>query len=142
MDFVCDLVLLEGGATCAAAVATWALVRARGVLVGVPALRSRVARRFLMRSRLADSVGMLVGVTVLRTLGTDCCAIIECVILLLLSMLGAGPFGGTCILGTRAMLGVCTLGTRCMLGLVEDVAVSAKQSGWACTCAFVVSMIR
>ena len=37
-----DLVLMEGGATRAAAVATWALVRARGdVLVGVAALRSR-----------------------------------------------------------------------------------------------------
>ena len=95
-----------------------------------------------MRSRLADLVGMLVGVTVLCTLGSDCCAIIERVILLLLSVLGAGPFGGTCILRTRAMLVVCTLGTHCMLGLVEDVAVSAKRSGWACICAFVVSMIR
>ncbi len=60
----CDLVLMEGGATHAAAVATWALVRTRGdVLVGVAALRSRAARRFLMRSCLAELVGMLVGVT-------------------------------------------------------------------------------
>ena len=42
-----DLVLMEGGATCAAAVATWALVCARGdVLFGVAALRSRATRRF------------------------------------------------------------------------------------------------
>ena len=144
MDCVRDLVLLEGGATCAAAVATCALVRARGaVLVGVSALRSRVARRFLMRSLLADSFCMLVGFTVLCTLGTDCCAsIMERVILLLSSVLGAGPFGSACALGTRAMLGVCTLGTRCMLRLVEDVAVSAKRSGCACMCAVVVSMIR
>ncbi len=52
-----DLVLMEGGATCAAAVATWALVCARGdVLCGVVALRSRATHRFRMRSRLADSV--------------------------------------------------------------------------------------
>ena len=79
-----DLVLMDGGATRAAAVATWALVRARGdVLVGVAALRSRDACRFLMRSRLAESVGMLVGVTLLCTLGTDGCASMERVILLL-----------------------------------------------------------
>ena len=43
----CDLVLMEGGATRAAAVATWALVRARGdVLFGVAALRSLTTRRF------------------------------------------------------------------------------------------------
>ncbi len=60
----CDLVLMEGGATRAAAVATWALVCARGdVLYGMVALRSRVTRRFRMRSRLADSVGMFVGAT-------------------------------------------------------------------------------
>ena len=59
-----DLVLMEGGATWAAAVATWALVHARGdVLFGVAALRSRAARRFLMRSCLAESFGMMVGLT-------------------------------------------------------------------------------
>lgn len=78
-----DLVLMAGGATRAAAVATWALVRARGdVLLGVAALRSRATLRFRMRSRLADSVGMFIGVTSLRTLGTDGCAIMERVILL------------------------------------------------------------
>ncbi len=42
-----DLVLMEGGATCAVAVATWALVRAQGdVLVGVVALCSRAICRF------------------------------------------------------------------------------------------------
>ncbi len=53
---------MEGGATWAASVATWALVHARGdVLFGVAALRSRAARCFLMRSRLAESFGMMVG---------------------------------------------------------------------------------
>ena len=80
------LVLMEGGATQAAAVATWDLVCAQGdVLVGVAALRSRAARRFLMRSRLAELVGMSVGVTLLCTLGTAGCASMERVILLLLS---------------------------------------------------------
>ncbi len=64
----CDLELMEGGATQAAAVATWALVCTRGdVLVGVAVLRSRAAHRFLMHSRLAELVGMLVGVTLLST---------------------------------------------------------------------------
>ena len=50
-----DLVLMEGGVTRASAVATWVLVRARGdVLVGVVALRSCSACRFLMCSRLAE----------------------------------------------------------------------------------------
>ena len=62
---------MEGGVTRAAAVATCALVRARGdVLVGVAALPSRAACRFLMHSCLAESVGMMVGVTLLCTLGT------------------------------------------------------------------------
>ena len=66
LDCTRDLVLMEGGATRAAAVATWALVRARGdVLGGVAALRSCDACRFLMRSRLAELVGMSVGVTLL-----------------------------------------------------------------------------
>ena len=107
MTCVCDLVLLDGGATHAAAVATWDWVRARGdVLVGgVAAFCSPAAHRFLMHSRLADSVGMVVGVTVLSTLGTDGCAIMERVILLLV----VGTFGSTCTLVTCNMLGVCTL---------------------------------
>jgi hypothetical protein len=76
------------------------------VLFGVAALRSRMTRRFRMRSRLADSVGMFVGVVGLCTLGTDGCASMECVILLLSLLLVAGTFGGTCTLGTRDMLGV------------------------------------
>jgi hypothetical protein len=133
-----DLVLMEGGATRAAAVATWALVCARGDgLVGVAALRSRTICRFQMRSRLADSVGMFVGVTGVCTLGTDGFAIMERVILLLSSLLlVAGTFGGTCTLVTRDMLGVCTLGTCCMFWVVEDVATSARRSGCACTWAF------
>ena len=138
-----DLVLMAGGATWAAAVATWALVRARGdVLVGVAALRSFAARRFLMRSRLAELVGMMVGVTLLCTLGTDGCGSMEHVILLLLLVFVAGTLGSACTLGTRGMLGVCTLGTCCMLGVVEGVATSSKRSGCACTWAFVASMIH
>ena len=108
-----DLVLMAGGATRAAAVATCALVRARGdVLLGVVALRSRATLLFRMRSRLADLVGMFVGGTDLCTLGFDGCAIMERVILLLLLLLVAGTVGGTCTLGTRDVLGVCTLGAR------------------------------
>ncbi len=132
MECVRDLVLLEGGATRAAAVATWALVCARGdVVIGVAALLSRDTRRFRMHSLLADPVGMFVGVTVLCTLGTDGCANMERVTILLSSVLVAGTYGGTCTLGTGDMLGVCTLGTRCVLGVVEDVATSARQSGCA-----------
>ncbi len=82
-----DLVLMEGGAARTAAVATWALVHTqRDVLVGVAVLRSRAARRFLMHSCLAELVGMLVGVTLLSTLGTDGHASMERVILLLSSV--------------------------------------------------------
>jgi len=122
-----DLVFMEGGATRAAAVATWALLRARGdVLFGVAALRSRTACRFQRHSRLAESVGMFVGVTGLCTLGTDGCVSIECVILLLSISVVAGTFGGTCTLGARDMLGVYTPGTRCVLWVVDDVATSTR----------------
>ncbi len=97
------------------------------MLVGVAALRSRTTRRFRMRSHLADSVGMFVGVvTGLCTLGTDGCASMERVILLLSILLVVGTFGGTGTLGTHDMLCVCTLGTRCMFWVVEDVATSAR----------------
>jgi hypothetical protein len=128
---------MEGGATQAAAVATWDLVCAQGdVLVGVAALRSRAARRFLMRSHLAKLFGMLVGITVLCTLGTVGCASMEHLILLLSSVWIVGTLGGVC------MLGVCTLGTCCMLGVAEGVATSLNRSGLACTWAFVAFMIR
>jgi hypothetical protein len=134
---------MEGGATWAAAVATWALVCTKGnVLVGVAALRSRAARRFVMRSHLAELVGMLVGVTLLSTLGTDGYASMERVILLLSSVWVASTLGGICTLGTCGILGVCTLGTCCMLGVAEDVAMSSKRLGRACTWACVASMIR
>jgi len=137
-----DLVRMEGGVTCAAAVATWALVCERGdVLGGVAALRSRDDRRFLMRSRLAESVGMLVVATLLCTLGTDVCTSMECVILLVSSLWVAGTLGGNCTLGTRGMSGVCTLGTHCMLEAVESVATSSKRSGRACTWVFVASVM-
>ena len=74
----------KGGASRAAAVATWALVRIRGdVIVGVAALRSCTTRRFQIHYHLADSVIVLVGVMLLSTLGTDGCASMERVILLL-----------------------------------------------------------
>lgn len=135
---------MEGGATRAVAVATCALVRARGdVLFGVAALRSRTTRRFRMRSRLAESVGLFVGVTGVCTLGTDGCASMDRVILLLSGVLLAGTFGGAGgTLGTRDMLGVCTLGTRGVSWVVGDVAPSARRSGCACTWAVVASMIR
>ena len=101
------------------------------MVVGVAALRSRNTRCFLMRSCLADLVGMLVGVTMLCTLGTDGCTNMECVTLLLSSVLVAGTFGCTCTLRTRDMLGVCTLGTRYVLGVVEDVVTSARRLGCA-----------
>ena len=144
LDCTRDLVHMEGGVTRAAAVATWALVHARGdVLGGVAALRSRDVLRFQMRSRLAESVGMLLVVrTLLCTLGSDGCASMERVILLVSSVWVAGTLGGNCTLGTRGMLGVCTLGTRCRLGVAESVATSSKRSGCACTWAFVASMIR
>ena len=139
----CDLVLMEGGATRAAAVATWALVCARGdVLFGVAALRSLTTCHFRMRSRLAESVGVFVGVTGLCTLGTDGCASMERVNLLLSISVVVGTFGGTCTLGTCDMLGVCTLGTCCILWVVEDSATSARRSGCACMWDFVASMIR
>ncbi len=138
-----DLVLMEGGATGAAAVAIWALVCTQGdVLVGVAALRSRAARRFLMHSCLAELVGIVVGVTLLSTLGTDGRASMERVILLLSSVWVAGTLGGVCTLGTCGMLGVCTLGTCCMLGVAEGVVRSSKRSGRACTWACVAFMIR
>ncbi len=95
----CDLVLMKGDATWAAAVATWALLHAQGdVPVGVAVLRSRAACRFLMRSCLADSVGMLVGVMLLSTLGTDGHASMEHVILLLSSVWIVGTLVGICTL--------------------------------------------
>jgi hypothetical protein len=138
-----DLVLMEGGATQAAVVAIRALVRTQGdVLVGVALLRSHAARRFLMHSRLAESVGMLVGVTLLSTLGTDGRTSMEHVILLLSSVWIAGTLVGVCTLGTCGMLGVCTLGTCCLLGVAKGVAMSSKWLGRAWTWAFVAFMIR
>jgi hypothetical protein len=122
---VCDLVLMEGGATRAAFIATWALVCTQGnVLIGVAAFCSRTACRFLRRSHLVALVSMLVGLLVgtplLGTLGTGVCVSMEHVLLLLTSI------WGVCTLG-----GGCTLGTHCVWGLAEDVALSLKCSGHA-----------
>ena len=97
------------------------------MLGGVVALHSCDACRFLMHSHLAKSVGMLVVATLLCTLGTDVCASMERVILLVSSVWVGGTLGGNCTLGTCGMAGVCTLGTRCMLGVVESVVVSSKR---------------
>ncbi len=120
-----DLVLMEGGATWAASVATWALVRKRGdVLIGVAAFCSRAAHRFLMHSHLVELVGMLVGLLVgallLSALGAGVCVSMERVILLL-----------TLIWGVCTLRGCCALGTRCVWGLAEGVALSSKRSGCA-----------
>jgi hypothetical protein len=70
---VCERVLNAGGATCAAAVATWACVCMRGdMLIVGSALRSRAARPFRTRSSLMESVGgavvFLVGALLMGTL--------------------------------------------------------------------------
>ncbi len=121
----CDLVLMEGGATWAASVATWALVCTWGdVQIGVAAFRSRTACRFLRHSHLVESVGMLVGLLVgaplLGTLGTGVCMSMEHRILLLTLIWGVGTLGGG-----------CTFGTHCAWGLAESVALSLKRSGCA-----------
>ncbi len=93
------------------------------VQIGVAALRSCTACRFLRRSHLVELVGMLVGTPLLLgTLGTGVCVSMERVILLLSSIWGVGTLGG-----------VCTLGTCCMLGVAEGVTVSLKRLGHACT---------
>jgi hypothetical protein len=99
---------MEGGATQAASIATWALVSMQGdVLIGVAAFCSRTARRFLRHSCLVESVGLLVGLLVgapfLGTLGTGVCVSMERVILLLTSIWGVGTLGGGCTLGTRCV---------------------------------------
>jgi hypothetical protein len=106
-------------------------VRKGDVLVGVAVLRSRAARRFLMHSRLAELVGMLVNVKLLSTLGTDGRASMERVILLLSSVWIAGT-----------LMGICTLRTCGMLGVAKGVATSSKRSGCACTWACVAFMIH
>ncbi len=116
---------MEGGVTRAASIATWALVCMQGdVLIGVAAFCSRTACRFLRRSCLVELVGMLVGLLVgaslLGTLGTGVCMNMEHVILLLTSIWGVGTLGGG-----------CTLGTCCVWGLAEGVALSSKHSGHA-----------
>ncbi len=120
-----DLVLMEGGATWAASVATWAFVHTRGdVLIGVAVFCSRTACRFLRRFHLVELVGMLVGLLVgaplLGILGTGVCMGMERVILLLTLIWGVGTIGGG-----------CTLGTHFVWGLAEGVALSSKHSGRA-----------
>jgi hypothetical protein len=94
----CDLELMERGATQAASIATWALVCIQGdVLIGVAAFCSCTACRFLRRSHLVESVGLLVGLLVgaplLGTLRTGVCVSMKRVILLNIDM-GCGHTRG------------------------------------------------
>ncbi len=120
-----DLVLMEGGATWAASIATWALVCRRGdVLIGVAAFCCCTARHLLRHSHLVELVGMMVGLLVgdllLGIIGTGVCMSMERMILLLTLIWGVGTLGSGCILGTH-----------CMWRLAEGVALSSKRSGCA-----------
>ncbi len=79
------------------------------VLIGVAALRSRTACRFLRRSRLVELVGMLVGAPLLLgTLGTGVyVSMDERMILLLSSLWGVGTLRGVCTLGPTLELVAC-----------------------------------
>ena len=94
---MCKRELNAGGATHAAAIATWACVQMHGdVLIVGSARRSPAARHFRTRSRLMESVGGVVGLLVgsravgllvhallMGTLENFVVMFIECVILLL-----------------------------------------------------------
>ncbi len=139
---MCERVLNAGGATHAAAIATWACVQMHGdVLIVGSARRSPAARHFRTRSRLMESVGgavgllvgggafgLLVGALLMGTLGNGVVMFIKRVILLLASVWGMG------ILAV-----VCTLGTCCTGGV--SVAVCSNQSGCAFICICVASTI-
>ena len=97
--------LIEGGATWATVVATWALVCMRGdVLISVAALHSHMALRFLRGYCLFKWAGMAVGVLVdaplMGTLVTGVGKSMVCVILWLPSIWGVGTLGGVFTLGT------------------------------------------
>jgi hypothetical protein len=129
---VCKCVLNAGGATCAAAVATWDCVCMRGdVLILGSVLHSCAARCFRMRSRLIKSVGgagLLVSALLMGTLGNGTVMFIKHVILLLASVWGMGILAVVCTLGTRYTGGV-------------SVAVCSNWSGCAFICACVASAI-
>jgi hypothetical protein len=146
-----ECVFAEGGAACAAAVATCAQVLMRVVgLVGGTALRSCDAHCLNWRSRLDDSAiivvglrldlvvvatqGALIGLTVVitvRVLGIGACGCMDCVIRLL-SLVG----------GMGMLAGAFTLGTRCMLQKWSGVLVSLNWWGFVCTCACAASTIH
>jgi hypothetical protein len=131
---VCERVLNAGGATCAAAVATWACVCMRGdALIFGSALCSHAACRFRMYSRLMELVGgafgLLVGALSMGTLRNGVVMFIECVICLLASVWGMG------ILAV-----VCTLRPCCTRGV--SVALCSNWLGCAFICACVASTIR
>ncbi len=131
---VCKRVLNAGGATRAAAIATWACVRMRGdVMIVGSAICSRAACCFRMHSHLMESVGgavgLLVGTLLMGTLENGVVMFIKHVILLLASVWGMG------ILAV-----VYTLRTHCTGGV--SVAVCSNRSGCAFICACVASTIR
>ena len=133
-----DRVLMDGGATRAAAIAACALVRTRVVvLLVVIDFRICPARRFRRRSRFADLVGMLVGLSV----GALVALMVGLLVGLLLSTLGidVGVVGISVILDC----GAGTLGTCCMLSLYPVVVVgSSYRSGRVRSVALVASTIR
>ncbi len=146
-----ERVFTEGGAACAAAVATCAQVLMRVVgLVGGTALCSRDAGCLPWRSRLDDSAinvvglqldlvvvatrGALIGLTVgimVGTLRIGACGCMDLVIRLL-SLVG----------GMGMLAGAFTLGTCCVLQKWSGVLVSLNQWGFVCTCACAASTIR
>ena len=117
-------VFAEGGAACAAAVATCAQVLMRVVgLVGGMALCSCDARRLRWRLRLDNSAinvvglrldsvmvamrGALIGLTVgimVGALGIGACGCMDCMICLLSSVGSMGMLAGAFTLGTRCVL--------------------------------------
>ncbi len=135
--------LNAGGATHAAAVATWACVRMHGDVLIVGSVHcSHAAHRFQTCSRLMESVGgavgllvgggavgLLVGALLMGILGNGIVVFIKRIILLLASVWGMG------ILAV-----ICTLGTRCIGGV--SVAVCSNRSGCAFICTCVASTIH
>jgi hypothetical protein len=141
----------EGGAACAAAVATCAQVLMRVVgLVGGTTLRSCDACHLQWRSRLDNSainvvglqldlvmvatrgvlISLTVGITV-GTLGIGACVCMDCVIHLL-SLVG----------GMGMLACAFTLGTHCVLEKWSGVMVSLNLWGFVCMRACAASMIR
>ncbi len=154
-----ERVFEEGGATWAAAVATWAWVLMHGVgLVGVEALKSHAAHRLQWHSCLDKLAGKVVGLMLVGWAGLP-------VGLLVVGMgdalvgLPAGILVGTLIIGDCSCMermicllslicglgvlgGACSLGTCCLLWLFSGIMVSSNLLGFACKWACVASTIH